>query len=336
MLDNAGPESFETNLSTKSHDTEPLGNRENSSTRLSAALFLVASRFYFKPSSKIQETYCAQAVGSAGQSQRVRQGQLPNFLPLQQWNAPGANFGLGIPGEGQRHARSGSRPLVDLLQAVVCELFCMSILGVRVPDVGCFPLCFLCPCLRPNWSSRAGRWCSSWHSRGKQGFLFAGHCRPHDSWHQVLLAKPTWCSFWFHFAPKLGSRSWLELRGGKRKLRLLAGCNFFVENFCCATCCSCLLWSGLNYFGLFCVWQASLEGFVGGWMSFWIFIANYFFCVTVVSFALQCIKLHFSLDCSVSYRRPLKDSSEAQCLLECSLQIPCVQLLSGSLCCQPL
>ena len=150
VLDNAGPESFETNLSTKSHDTEPLGNRENSSTRLSAALFLVASRFYFKPSSKIQETHCAQAVGSAGQSQRVRQGQLPNFLPLQQWNAPGANFGLGIPGEGKRHARSGSRPLVDLLQAVVCELFCMSILGVRVPDVGCFPLCFLCPCLRPN------------------------------------------------------------------------------------------------------------------------------------------------------------------------------------------
>ena len=49
--------------------------------------------------------------------------------------------------------------------------------------------------------------------------------------------------------------------------------------------------------------------------------------MTVVSFALQCIKLHFSLDCSVSYRRPLKDSSEAQRLLECSLQIPCVQLL---------
>ena len=47
VLDNAGPESFETNLSTKSHDTEPLGNRENSSTRLSAALFLFASRFKF-------------------------------------------------------------------------------------------------------------------------------------------------------------------------------------------------------------------------------------------------------------------------------------------------
>ena len=52
--------------------------------------------------------------------------------------------------------------------------------------------------------------------------------------------------------------------------------------------------SSLNYFGLFCAWQVSLEGFVRGWMSFWMFDANSCFCASlVVSFDLNMSILYF-------------------------------------------
>ena len=93
--------------------------------------------------------------------------------------------------------------------------------------------------------------------------------------------------------PRFGERSsgwWIGLRGEKRKLCLLAGCSFFVNNFFCANVAiHCFLWSVLNCLGLFCVWQV-FEGVVSGW----VFLES---SLQIVSFVwpllpLNCIEVH--------------------------------------------
>ena len=174
---------------------------------------------------------------------------------------------------------------------ILLYAFFMSVVFLYV---GCFSLCFLCPSPRPSRSSLAGRSWSSWQSQGNPGFLLqdiVDLMTPSAVYQAGILFGPTLLPRLE--VPRFGERSsgwWIGLRGEKRKLCLLAGCSFFVNNFFCANVAiHCFLWSVLNCLGLFCVWQV-FEGVVSGW----VFLES---SLQIVSFVwpllpLNCIEVH--------------------------------------------